>query len=183
MRPNLKTAAAMIPASASAPAITINNIWIEPARLTDDESAAASGTAATTGGSAAAEFGCPFASESAVAGPATADELKPDGSGQREAISDGCVFVSREFAGWLFSMSAAFAGVRGQLVLLVASTRVCGKGNSARASAIVCGVVASFCGETGFANTGFADGAEPRGATRESFSRSSPRYQQWRLVA
>src|SRR5260370_20510422 len=160
---SLKTAAPITPATASAPAMTISSIWIEPAWLCDDESAAASGAAATTeaGGAmtdacAAPGSGCIFASELAVAGPALADELTPDDSGQRDAISDDCVFVSRAFVPWLSSWFAIFAAaVYGAaaaghcpLAGLVGSICACGRGRSARASPTVRCVVASFFGAT-----------------------------------
>src|SRR5713226_2422449 len=182
MLPNLKITLPMRPASASAPIITINSIWSEPDCLSDDESAAAKVTAAAPGDGATSEFDCTGAPELPVASPGPADELTPDCSGQREATTDSCVFTSRAFAGWLFSTRAAFAVVAGLHchggTLVSCSTRVCGNGSSARASAIDRCVAVSCCGETGF-----AIGAEFCGATRESFSRSSPRYQQWRLLA
>src|ERR1700716_2733227 len=182
MLPNLKIALAMSPANVSAPAITVNSIWIEPGCFSDDASAAARVTSATADDGAASELDCTGSPESPVVGPGLADELTPDCSGQREAITDSRVFTSRAFARGLFSTLAAFAAVAGlgcQGVTIVScSTRVCGKGSSACASAIDRCVAVSFRGETAS-----ADGAEFFGATRESFSFSSPTYQQCRLVA
>jgi hypothetical protein len=182
MLPNLKIALPMTPARARAPIITINSIWSEPDCLSDAGSAAAKVTAPTAGGGAAAEFDCRAGPELPVVGAGLADELTPDDSGQREVTTDGCVFASRAFAGWLFSTLAAFAVIAGlhcQVGTLVScSTRVCGTGSSACAAAIDRCVAVSFRGETGFAVE-----AEFCGAARESFSRSSPMYQQWRLLA
>src|SRR5437899_1859822 len=149
MLPNLKITLPIRPANDSAPIITMRSIWIEPDGFSDDRSAAARVTAATAGDGAALEFDCSVASELSVVGSGLADELTPDGSGQREATTDRCVFTSCALARWLFPTLAAFAAVAGfggQGVTLVScSTRVCGAGSSACPSAIDWCVAVSFC--------------------------------------
>src|SRR6266478_8758790 len=179
MPPNLKIALPMTPASTSPPIMTSNSIWTEPDCISDDRSTAAE--VATAGSGACSVFNCTASPELSVAGAGLTDELTPDGSGQREAMTDSCVFASGAFAAWPFSTLAAFAvvaGVRWQADTLgCCSTCVCGKGSSACASATGRCVAVSFWGEAGS-----AIGAVFCGLARESFSRWSPRYQQWRLL-
>src|SRR4029453_8354249 len=101
----------MTPASTSAPIMTSNSIWTEPDCFSDDRSAAVELAAAGSG--ACSAFSCTASAELAVAGGGLIDEFTPDGSGQREAMTDRCVFVSGAFAARPFSMLAAFALVGG----------------------------------------------------------------------
>src|SRR5260370_7520285 len=96
MLPNLKIALPTAPASTSAPIITTNSIGSEPGCFSDDDPAAKV-TAATAGGGAASEFDCPASSELLVVGAGLADELTPDGSGQREAMTDRALVPSPPF--------------------------------------------------------------------------------------
>src|SRR6202043_3202892 len=133
-------------------------------------SAAASGTgAAAGGGGATSASASALASELSAAGCGSADAFTLDGdaftldgdaftldgSGQRDAISDVCWFASCAVAGWLLSGLAAFAGGAAMgcagLAAGGGSKRVCGKGNSAWASASErCAVVSRLDG-AGFA--------------------------------
>ncbi|HEY5128749.1 MAG TPA: hypothetical protein VIJ35_15915 [Bradyrhizobium sp.] len=158
--------------------MTLNSIAIELGRAGAGESAAASVTAATAGGGAAAAVACAFTPPLLVAGGALTAELTPC-SGQREATTDDCASASPAFAPGLFGAPAALAGIAGFGASLPAggSTRVCA-GSSAWASAIErCVAVSAFGAGR------LADGEESGAAVCESFSPSSRRYQQWRLVA
>src|SRR2546430_17642122 len=111
MLPNLKIALPMTPASTSAPIMTSKSICTEPDCFSDDRSAAAEG--ATAGSGACSVFNRTASPELPVVGAGLTDELTPDGSGQREAMTDSCVFASGAFAAWPFSTLAAFAVVAG----------------------------------------------------------------------
>jgi hypothetical protein len=206
LRPILKIALAIRPATDSAPRITVNSIGIEPdGLLAVVASAVARGTAATAVGGAAVEFAADefvadevatvevaavevegaAAPELTGAGAGLADGATLDGSGQRVATTDVGLSASPAAARRLLSLAMAAAGVAATGVddvccpvktLVSCSTRICGIGNSARASATD-RWVAAFGGETVF-----ADGAESCGAVRACVSFSSRRYQQWRPV-
>src|SRR5712672_3102237 len=111
MRPHLKIALPMTPASNSAPIMTSNSIWTEPDCFSDDRSSVAE--VVTAGSGACSVFNCVVSLELPFAGGGLTDELTPDGSGQREAITDSCVFASGAFAAWPLSALAASVVVVG----------------------------------------------------------------------
>src|SRR5260370_6227224 len=111
MRLNLKIALRMTAGSTSAPIMTSNSIWTEPDCFSDDRSAVAEGV--TAGSGACSVFNCEASSEFSVSGAGLTEELTPDGSGQREAMTDSCALASGAFAGWPISMLAVFAVVAG----------------------------------------------------------------------
>jgi hypothetical protein len=193
-RANLKTRLAVMPASASAPAITSNSICIEADCRSCDESAAATGV--TVGFGAVAALGCGFAGGSAAARRGLSEALlTPEESGQRDATDDddaGAV-VSGAVALGLFGRVAvgAAAPARGSAVTLVSSTRICGAVSSARASAIdlraskLDGGAGLAVADDGAACDGGGD-VESGAAARailllSALSVSARLYQHWRL--
>ncbi|THD64896.1 MAG: hypothetical protein E7813_16030 [Bradyrhizobium sp.] len=174
-RLNLKIARPISPANDSAPTTAISSIRIERDCFSEeDESAAASETAAAaTGGLVVGEFDGAVTPGFSTASAGLADDSTLDGSGQREATTDGRAFASGGLASGLFSGPAALAGAAGTggqtLASVLCSTRVCG-GSSARASAIE-----SRTDGSAFDGAGLA-------VSCEDFSPSRRRYQQCRLL-
>jgi len=104
-----------MPASASAPAITINSICVEPDCFCKVESAAARESGEAAGCGAGLAFADALAGGSAAAGWGLFDELTPEESGQRDVTIDGGAPASGALARWLFwiagtAAAAPFAG-------------------------------------------------------------------------
>ena len=148
-----------MPASASAPAMTLNSFGIEPERVCEDESAAASVTAATAGLAAGVESGWVLAARSSVAGGGAVVEFTPDGSGQRDATTDRCASAPA-----LSSLTGASAGMArtGASLWRDGSIAVCA-GSSACASAIE-----RWAGVSTFGAIGLVAGEEFGGAVCDS---------------
>ena len=111
-----------MPASASAPAMTLSSIGIEPERVCEDESAAASGDRGDGGGwlPALSSAGASAARLAVGRCAVRPTEFTPDGSGQRDATTDRCASASGALA---LSCPTGRIGRHGESRCVVAARR------------------------------------------------------------
>src|ERR1700730_1761838 len=167
--------------TAIVPNVPKNNVWREAGVPIADVSTLVGATGGTLGVKSVSALASKLASGAADAttnegdiGRSVAEENTPVGSGQREATGD-CAVSEEALFDSLCSAPLGSTEVAG--VFRSASTRVCGNGNSAWASADERASLVSLSGAT--------SGAARRGvdvAAWDEVSPSSRKYQQWRLV-